>query len=379
MIQLTYSISSRTPIVTGDSKSQNKELQASGLLGSLRYQYWLLKAMQAWQKKQPYPHCSAELPPAGSAHFTEKLHEAGPVVWLFGATNWKKMFRLEIAEAAQGEQQSCSSRSDSKAPCQWTFKLIFHQDRTSSIFTELAEQDGMSLADELHSLMAFVHHYGWLGAAPQNGLGWVRVECENAAGKRHEMEKTGCIIPPPANPVFAAKDVELPASCVKNLLVNFRDFYVPKQEDARKKLENAEEKLRKFNVARKDYRKDKEWRTQHSRKTRYDTSLHLLNQKNKEFPVGYEIRRWLREQMLPLPKYKKEQELFFGCGDHASFVYVTHPVIQPDGSWQVRLRFAVRPDKVGDTTRLYPPAYVNLTPQTWLDSCEKFLNQERLS
>lgn len=337
MILLSCSISSLTPIVTGDDKYRNTELLATGILGSLRYQYWLLKAMQAWQdnpQHPAYPPCSADLPVKGHGNsFENALHDAESVVWLFGATNWKKMFRLEIAEAKESEQQSCSSRSDSKAPWKWTFKLIFRQDRKSPIFDELAEKEGFCLEQELRSLMAFVHQYGWLGAAPQNGLGWVTVESEGLEEK---------ISLPENNPVFAAKDILLSKQEVKNLKDELVCFF--------------EKKLRAA---------DQTWKEK-----RYNQSIEHL--KENHAPVGYEIRRWLRDQKFP--QNKKEQERFFGGRDHAGFVHVTHPVVQQDDGWRLRLRFTVRP---GENGGINPT--VSSSPAAWLNDCCKLLKPEKPS
>jgi CRISPR type III-B/RAMP module RAMP protein Cmr1 len=354
MTSLSYSISSRTPIVTGDHDRRNTELLATGILGSLRYQYWLLKAMQAWEKKQPYPHCSIEnLPPANSTNFTEELHKAGPVIWLFGTTNWKKMFRLEIADAVQGKPQPCSARSNDRAPHDWkNFTLTFRQDRESQIIKDLEAGKGFSLENELRRLMAFVHQYGWLGAAPQNGLGWVEVQGEGLEQIILPIDRN--------NPVFAAKDVVLPASCVKNLLATLRDFYNPKLADAKRKLEAIEAEISRYGLNDKR-KKERNW--QHSRKIRYDNSLHFLDHKNSEFPVGYEIRRWLRDQNT------KEQERFFGGKDHAGFVHVTHPDIQQDGSWHLRMRFTVRPGENGGIN----PIIARSSPAAWLNDCERLL------
>ncbi|WP_446011569.1 RAMP superfamily CRISPR-associated protein [Candidatus Electrothrix sp.] len=118
MISLSYTITSLTPIVTGDNECRNTELLATGILGSLRYQYWLLKAMQAWQadpENPIYPHFEDDHLPArkgpNDTTFRNALAAAGPVVQLFGATNWKKMFRLEIAEAPKkGSSQISGER-----------------------------------------------------------------------------------------------------------------------------------------------------------------------------------------------------------------------------------------------------------------------------
>lgn len=321
MILLRYTVTSLTPIVTGDNRHRNTELQATGLLGSLRYQYWLLKTMQAWQadpQHPVYPRFKDELPTKKGTHdsaFRAALTAAGPVVQLFGATNWKKMFRLEIVEAKKSEKQACSARSDWKGhpdidPWQWTFKLIVHRDRPSRIFAELAEENGTSLEEELHSLMAFVHHYGWLGAAPQNGLGWVKVQGEG-------VERISL---PEKNPVFAAKDILLNKQDTEQLRAELIRYYEGKGTAC-----------------------DPSWKL-----NRYAASVRQL--KKKPYPVGYEIRRWLRKQMFPSADYRNEQEKYFGNRDHAGFVHVTHPDVQPDSGWRIRMRFTARPDTVGETS-----------------------------
>lgn len=327
MIPLSYTISSFTPIVTGDHDHRNIELLATGILGSLRYQYWLLKAMQAWEEKKHYPPYSAELPVGDN--FEKALHDAGQVVWLFGATNWKKMFRLEIAEAAQEKPQPCSARSDDKnakkTPYHWNFKLILRQDRKSPIFDELAEQEGFCLEQELRSLMAFVHHYGWLGAAPQNGLGWVEVQGEG-------LEQISQL---KDNPVFAAKDILFSKQQANQLRVELVRYYKGKGFSSR-----------------------------------YSKSLDYLDQNPP--PIGYEIRRWLRDKMFHPEQYKNDQEKYFGNQKHAGFVHVTHPVVQPDGSWRIRMRFTVRPGESGGINPIAKPA-------AWLDDCCKLLKPEKPS
>ena len=205
MKPLSYSITSHTPIVTGDHDHRNTELQATGILGSLRYQYWLLKAVQAWQADPDNPvyprYSGVNLPVKGNnkRKFLLALGEAGSVVQLFGDTNWKKMFRLEIADAVRGQAQPCSARADDKnaekKPYQWErLTLNVHQDRTISFFNGTERE---RIHNEVEELMSFVHHYGWLGAAPQNGLGWVCVQGQ---------EKKRLVLPQD-NPVFAAKDI----------------------------------------------------------------------------------------------------------------------------------------------------------------------------
>jgi len=333
MISLSYSISSLTPIVTGDHDHRNTKLLATGILGSLRYQYWLLKAMEAWQDNPQHPvyppYSSDKLPVKDQDDsFKKALREAGPVVWLFGATNWKKMFRLEIANAQKTEERSqdCSARSHNRAPYSWkNVNLIFHRDRKESrTINELAEKEGFSLENELRNLMAFVHHYGWLGAAPQNGLGWVTVQGEG-------LEQISL---PENNSVFAAKDIVLNKQQANELRSELISYYRGKGISSR-----------------------------------YTQSLNYLEQSHP--PIGYEIRRWLRDQMFSPAQYhnNKEQKNFFGTTDHAGFVHVTHPVVQlNDGSWHIRMRFTVRPGESGGINPLAKPS-------DRLDQCKKLLEK----
>ncbi|WPD24673.1 MAG: hypothetical protein SD837_08940 [Candidatus Electrothrix scaldis] len=329
MKSFSYSISSLTPIVTGDRDHRNTELQATGLLGSLRYQYWLLKAMQAWQSNPhnpSYPPYSFDLPAKGAHNkrqFLLELAKAGPVVQLFGDTNWKKMFRLEITDAVRGEALPCSARADDrqaqKTPYQWKqINLTFRQDRKISFF---GGTEGEMIRKEIEELMAFIHQYGWLGAAPQNGLGWVKVQGRTLSP--HTL--------PSSNPVFAAEDISFTAREARNIVKELTGFF-------RDKIEKVTESWRKH---------------------RYKNSIDYLSQEGP--PVGYEIRRWLRDQKRP--------SFFFGNKNNAGFVHVTHPLIRQDGGWLVRLRFAVRPDSMGRLT----PARISPAPDAWLHSCETLL------
>ncbi|MCI5145531.1 MAG: hypothetical protein D3923_08355 [Candidatus Electrothrix sp. AR3] len=329
MISLSYSITSCTPLVTGDHQHRNTALLSSGILGSLRYQYWLLKAMQAWQAnpQQPnYPLYSIQtLEHKTKQDLLAALDQAGPVVQLFGATNWKKMFRLEISDAQRGMQQPCSARSDDtkteKKPYHWTCTLSFRQDRKVSFFKGI---EGQILQNELEQLMSFVYHYGWLGAAPQNGLGWVQVQ-------GLEQEQMDCIVPPPANPVFAAQDIVFTKGEKDKLLAVLRQYYQEKHNQP-----------------------GPGWK-----RNRYLNSIEHLG-KNPP-PVGYEIRRWLRDQQSP--------EFLFGGRNHAGFVHVSHPLVQADQGWRIRLRFATRPSNAGGIN----PAQVTPSPAGWLEQSTHIL------
>ncbi len=242
---------------------------------------------------------------------------------LFGATNWKKMFRLEISDAEKFGQQACSARSDSQAkqdvaPRKWRFSLNIRQDRKISFF---AGAEGDQLQNEMEELMCFIHQYGWLGAAPQNGLGWVQVQGQ--AAKKNTL--------PPGNPVFAARDIIFSKKETESLRQTLEDFFQDKLKQP----------------------------APHWKHGRYRHSLEHLGRKSP--PVGYEIRRWLREH--------KQPTFFFGSKKHGGFIHVSHPVVQQDQGWLVRLRFVVRPENGGGLT----PARITPPPESWLNDCEQLL------
>lgn len=347
---LTYTIQSLSPIVTGDYDRRNTELLATGLLGSLRYQYWLIKAMEAWQegkttnKKPAYPPYSADFSPDKkirdkNERLLKALGDVGPVVGLFGGTGWKRMFRLDITDPVPGAVQPASARSGTQQARHWQFQLCFSPDREPGLF---AEQFKTTLEGELDKLMAFVHHCGWLGAAPQNGFGWVLVENINGgAPDNFEID--------PDNPVFASRDVRLDSNKFKDLLSRLRIFYSGKQEDA----------------ARIHAPK---WK-----KKRYADSLDFIDELSP--PIGYEIRRWLYDQN---GGRAKRRDLFGQGGKnsgYASNVHVSHP-LKNGSNWKIRLRLACRP---AAHNALQPALAAPDSPAALLKGYAKILQDNRRS
>ena len=313
----SYAIHSLTPIVTGDHDRRNKELLATGLLGSLRYQYWLLKAMEEWKKskqedRQPdYPPYSADLAPDETIknkteRLTKALKKVGPVVGLFGGTGWKRMFRLDITNAVHDPEapQPASARYNKTAPYNWRFELTFRSDRKSAAWDALQ----INLEKEIRQLMSFVHHYGWLGAAPQNGFGWVEVK------KQDGSEPACCCDLEPDNPVFAAKDVIFTEDQFQGLKRQLRRFYLAKESEA------------------------SGWK-----KERYAGSLCYIDNFGSP-PIGYEIRRWLYDNNGG----NASPVSYFGRGGrddgYAGYVHVSHP-ISKENLWRLQLRFTARSDK----------------------------------
>lgn len=335
----SYSIQSLTPIVTGDHDRRNKELLATGLLGSLRYQYWLLKAMEVWKKSKQenrdprYPLYSADLAPDATIQGTsrrlkEALNTAGPVIGLFGTTGWKRMFKLDITNIERKpETQPASARFGEASPSNWRFDIIFRLDRKSAAWEDL----GVNIEEEVDGLMSFVHHYGWLGAAPQNGFGWVKVTGPNGREPDgHSIDSD--------NPVFAARDTLLTESRFQRLRKQLELFYTAKWE-----------------------------KTSGRNKNRYANSLRYINQPQNP-PIGYEIRRWLYDR----EGGNVSPDDCFGRGGkngYASYIHITHPISEKNG-WKLRLRFAARPNR---ETRHIVPESLPESPQKMVEKFENIL------
>lgn len=328
--EITCTIKSLTPIVTGDYNKKNKELLITGLRGSLRYQYWLIKAMEAWQKNNgspQYPPYDLEQP-VSTNKLVASLKAAGPVVQLFGTTGWRHLLHLRIhSSPIRGSQEPASARPFGKAPYHWTFELTCRPDRE---IEKLATDLGLNWEQEVSKLLTFVHHHGWLGAAPQNGFGWVSVSnCQ--ATTSSSVILTG-------NPVFAARDILINTTILNNLKQELDLFY--KNKKAEKKLiinNSTPSKITEKVMADIG---------------RYKKSLELLE--NNPPPIGYEIRRFLKDQHFNNNK-------ILGNGHGTSLVHVSHP-IKVNNNYHIRLRFCNRPAN---------GALVSSdTPENWLEEIE---------
>jgi hypothetical protein len=319
-----FAFTSLTPIVTGDHDRRNLELLATGLMGSLRYQYWLIKAMETWEKNSSdpqYPQYAAELdhPDYQSEHSKKNLRKAllkaGPVVQLFGATGWKHAFRLELPGVPRhgtALQPASARPTDTLAPYNWQFSLRLKPDRQLDILSGM-----MDWQEEVKKLLGFVHHYGWLGASPQNGFGWVSLDSPLQAG---------AIIP--GNPVFSAEDVLLSEDEMRRLQEVLLAYYEQKKSAA--------------------YGRDNK---------RYDESLRYIRKHPP--PIGYEIRRFLKEKCFANSDVLGKPGEYNGWASH---IHVSHPVKDGAG-YRFRLRFCSRPGANGGIL----PA--GEKPQAWIDAC----------
>ncbi len=312
--EITRTITTRTPIVTGDWNKKNDELLITGLRGSLRYQYWLLKAIEAWTANQTnpsYPHYDLEKPieHKNAKQLADDLSLAGPVVQLFGTTGWRHLLHLSIPEAKRGEGESASARpAAGKQPHHWSFTLVCRPER--EIGDDLATGLRLNWEAEVKRLLAFVHHHGWLGAAPQNGFGWVTV-----SGPRLSSANI-----PSDNPVFASRDITLAKTEFNKLKKELISYYKTKGTNSR-----------------------------------YSESLKHI--KSNPSPIGYEIRRFLKDRHFGSADC-------WGSNYQASLIHVSHPVANGNGGCLLRLRCVNRPGNSG-------LAKSNLEPANYLDQVEK--------
>ena len=334
MQSFSFTIETLSPIVTGNDKRANKHLIVTGLRGSLRYQYWLIKAMEAWQTNPKNPNYPSYDLDEGidREKLTSDLATAGPVIRLFGCTGWKSLLRLQVETIKQGTQEIVSTRPTKLlAPYHWTFKLVFSLDRNlDTLGNEINDLklDSKSLTNEIYKLMGFVHHYGWLGAAPQNGLGWVKVTADYKRPLVCPKLPSGC-------PVFASRDITLSSSDFKELKEDLGRFYNDKM------VSNAN--------------------------SRYTLSQELLA--GSVPPIGYEIRRYL--------KCCFEEDEVFGKGGYdsaASFIHITNPVqVSNSSDYSFRIRFCNRPSSNGKKLAYGRSLPVNYPNSPWLRQVCSFL------
>ena len=347
MQALVYAIRSLTLISTGDSARANERLLGTGLRGSLRAQYWLLNAMALWladrQQANHLPYKGEDKAFSDRKTFTlrQALSKAGPVIQLFGTTGWRPVFDIELVWCRPiSDPVPCNARYGQQVANQWEFFLRFHRNRA----TDVLEKDGMPLmkdpATEIERLMQFVHYWGWLGSAPQNGLGWVTVA----------PRPMPPVTPLLNNPFFAAADVGVTETQINALLQALSGYYAKKYMAKKKEIHAAPSLLKGIdqhdnsNHKRVRYLKNL---IKHGPKTlkRYQMSISTLAPgvlpvtPRAVFHIGYEIKRYLRFLLDPSGRNRQTP---FGDLDNAGQLHISHPVLLDDG-WTIRLRFCGRP------------------------------------
>lgn len=177
-----------TPLWTGDAEgeSDSRTLE-SGLIGSLR---WWLEAL-ARSKGVRIPDPTVD----GGEEYDPEKKDGGlsAVSQLFGATGWRRRFRLEVMKC--GEEGKLKSRyiiqtgtpirrdKLKEGESAWYFDS---DARAGEFRVRLTSLDDVDL-DLLGGLMQFVAERGGLGAKTQNGCGVISM-AEDAQG-RAALEK----------------------------------------------------------------------------------------------------------------------------------------------------------------------------------------------
>lgn len=160
-----------TPIWTGDANgTSDKRTLESGLIGSLRW--WLEALARSKGARVPDPTTSGE-------EYDPEKKDGGlnPVSLLFGATGWRRRFRMEVLEWGKECRLGrfvINERTEQEAS--WFFKSGA---RTGQFKVRLTGSDEAEL-NVLVGLMEYIAEHGGLGAKVQNGCGVIQVVGDEA-------------------------------------------------------------------------------------------------------------------------------------------------------------------------------------------------------
>lgn len=174
---LTLKLQTLTPLWTGGVDGTSDRLQATGIIGSLRWWYEAIVRGLGGRACDPTEHaCSfdaekyekaAGLPPR------ERLHAAGlcDACQLFGATGWRRRFNIQVsaqdAPAWQGE------RGLNVKPYGRTRGWFLNPGRVGTLMCRLSG-DPETLR-HMAALWRFLEQWGNVGARPQLGYGLFRI------------------------------------------------------------------------------------------------------------------------------------------------------------------------------------------------------------
>lgn len=200
-----FQLQTRTPIWTGDAKNECRRLHETGLIGSLRW--WLEvvvrglggRACDPTAKGKGGPNqnaCSFDSERYARARRNEQgqrsaAAEAGlcPACQIFGATGWRKIFRLELVEDSAFTGNSIICFQVSKDQKRATYlpggfysshiaaRLVFDRDPlTLKQALGLTPED---LTEAIKLALCLISEWGGLAAKTQQGYGVVDIDCGN--------------------------------------------------------------------------------------------------------------------------------------------------------------------------------------------------------
>jgi len=206
MNQLTLDFRTLTPLWTGGARRRCDQVRETGLLGSLRWWYeGVVRGLGGVACDPSQGGCSFDLEAYEKAVATGKkvsaaLAQAGlcPACQLFGATGWKRRFRLEVTGLEPHPLFFMASPQVYQAAGNWLWRMFGGQDtggtktgrgaETRFTFGSpvlWGEQANLQITalepgdDETLKRLAFlldtVTRYGGLGAKTQNGFGQIKI------------------------------------------------------------------------------------------------------------------------------------------------------------------------------------------------------------
>jgi CRISPR-associated protein Cmr1 len=174
---LTITLRTLTPLWTGGADGKVERIHETGILGSLRWWYEAIVRGLGGTACDPTAHaCSfnaEEYEKAAGRPQRERLHAAGlcDACQLFGATGWRRRFRLVVDDT--GLQETWSGEALNVRPPDRNRGWYLNAGKVGTFLLKFIA-DTATLA-QLLALIQFVARLGSLGARPQLGYGLVEI------------------------------------------------------------------------------------------------------------------------------------------------------------------------------------------------------------
>lgn len=173
-------LTTRTPIWTGGAEGTMDRIHETGILGSLRWWYEALVRGVGGRACDPSsPTClyDAERPSDGICD----------VCRLFGATGWRRRFRLSVDTTLDEEGTAGWPAQNSQG--QWQFSVPRADGRATSVYLRRGHRGSLTLRvlapkaelDLLDDLLRIIARHGGLGARTQVGFGVVSMDTGHAS------------------------------------------------------------------------------------------------------------------------------------------------------------------------------------------------------
>ncbi len=169
MVRMEIKLRMLTPLWTGGTDGTMDRIRETGIIGSLRWWYEAIVRGLGGQACDPSKHeC-----PDRSEHYCDVCH-------VFGATGWRRRFRLEIAEDGTEAIWSPSDRMLNIRPPGRSRGWFLPPGRMGTLTLRLDGDDKtLSL---LAALFLFLERWGSIGSKPQLGYGVFEI------GNRDEIQ-----------------------------------------------------------------------------------------------------------------------------------------------------------------------------------------------